>query len=236
MKKITLLTLLWLTALSAFAQHPNPYPNYPMIKKIEVQGSAEMEVIPDEIYLRVALKEYKADTKKVNMDKLEAQLVKAIEQLGLPKENLQVENIYGYNWDWRKKKSDEFLATKSFRLKLKDVKMINNLVEKLDPEGVNSMNIAEVSHSKIKELRNDLKLQALKAAKEKAKYLLDGIGEKLGSALEIQDIDYGDQYPMYERATMSYAKGSAQDESYQSDLEYKTIKLKSQIRAVFEID
>lgn len=231
----SLLGLLIITSLSAFAQQPIPTNSYPLVKKIEVLGSAEREVLPDEIYLTIALKEYKDGTKKVNMDKLESQLVKAVEELGLPKENLQVENIYGYNWDWRKKKSDEFLATKSFRLKLKDVKSVNNLVEKLDSEGINIMNIAEVSHSKIKEIKNDLKLEALKAAKEKANYLLEGIGEQLGSALEIQELDHGDPYPMHERA-MSYAKSEQQDEGYQSNLEYKTIKIKSQIRAVFEID
>lgn len=235
MKNLALVTILLGVVFTSFGQHPTPAMTHPMVKKIEVQGSAEMEVLPDEIYLRIALKEYKDGTKKVNMDKLESQLVKAVQELGLSKENLQVENIYGYNWDWRKKKSDDFLATKSFRLKLKDVKMINNLVEKLDPEGVNSMNITEVSHSKIKEFKNDLKLQALKAAKEKAKYLLEGIGEELGSALEIQEIDFGDYRPVYERS-IAYAKSSADEPEYQSDLEYKTIKLQSQIRAVFEID
>lgn len=229
MKKLALLLALFITGMT-YAQQQNQ----PLIKKIEVMGTAELEVVPDEIYLRIALKEYKQNTKIVNMDKLESQLVKAVDQLGLPKENLTVDNIYGYNWDWRKKKSDDFLATKSFKLKVSNVKMINDLIEKLDPEGVNSMNVAEVTHSKIKEYKNDLKLQALKSAKEKAAYLLKGIGEELGGALEIQEVDFGDPQPMYERS-MAYSKAS-QDESYQSDLEFKTIKLKSNIRAVFEID
>lgn len=229
MKNLALAAALLISGIT-YAQQQNQ----PLIKKIEVMGIAEMEVVPDEIYLRIALKEYKDNTKIVNMDKLEAQLVKAIDQLGLPKENLTVDNIYGYNWDWRKKKSDDFLATKSFKLKVSNVKMINNLIEKLDPEGVNSMGVAEITHSKIKEYKNELKLEALKSAKEKAAYLLKGIGEELGGALEIQEVDFGDHQPVYER-TMAYSK-AAQEESYQSDLEFKTIKLKSNIRAVFEID
>lgn len=231
MKTPALIAALCILSGIALAQRQDQ----PLIKKIEVKGTAEMEVIPDEIYLRIALKEYKDGTKKISMDKLEAQLVKAVDQMGLPKENLSVDNIYGYNWDWRKKKSDEFLATKSFRLQVTNVKMINDLLDKLDPEGINSVGIAEVTHSKIEEHKNQLKLEALKSAKEKARYLLSGIGEELGGALEIQEVDYGDPHPMYERS-MAYSKSEAQDESYQSDLEFKTIKLKSEIRAVFEID
>ncbi|MBL6449246.1 SIMPL domain-containing protein [Fulvivirga sp. 29W222] len=230
MKKLALIAAILVSGMT-YAQQQN---QQPFIKKIEVMGTAEMEVVPDEIYLRIALKEYKENAKIVNMDKLEAQLVKAVDQLGLPKENLMVDNIYGYNWDWRKKKSDDFLATKSFKLKVSNVKMVNNLIEKLDPEGINSMGVAEITHSKIKEYQNNLKLQALKTAKEKASHLLKGIGEELGGALEIHEEDYGTPQPLYERSR-AYSK-AAQNDSYQSDLEFKTIKIKSNIRAIFEIE
>lgn len=231
MKRLILVTamVVAMTALT-YAQQAHE----PLVRKIEVKGKADMEVIPDEIYLRIALKEYKDGSKKIRMDKLESQLVKAVDQLNLPIENLQVDNIYGYNWDWRKKKSDEFMAIKSFRLKVKDVKMINNLIENLDPEGVNSMNVEEATHSKIEEYKNQLKLEALNDAKAKASYLLQGIGESLGDILEIREFDLGVPQPVYR--TMAYAKSATEDSGYQSNLEFKNIKLEAEISAVFEID
>ena len=113
--------------------------------------------------------------------------------------------------------------------------MINNLVEKLDPEGINSISVAEITHSNIEEIKSELRLEALKSAKEKARYLLNGIDEELGGALEIQEIDYGQPAPMYE-TRMAYAKSADQSEGYQSDLEFKTIKLQSELRVVFEIE
>ena len=229
MKNLLLIICLMVSG-STYAQQADP-----LVKKIEVTGKAEMEIIPDEIFIRIALKEYKDGSKKVAMDKLEAQLVKAVNQLNIPESNLSVDNIYGNNWDYRKKKSDEFLATKSFRLKVSDVKMMNNLIDKLDAEGVNNISVAEVSHSKIEEYTKQLRLEALKAAKTKAEYLLEGIGEKLGSALEINEISHGSPMPYANRAVSNTMYSMSESEDYSSDMDFKTISLEAQIRAVFEI-
>ncbi|UII25480.1 SIMPL domain-containing protein [Fulvivirga maritima] len=233
MKRTTLIVAMLLIGISAFAQQMVNN-NGPLVKKIEVRGSAEMEIIPDEIFIRIALKEYKDGSKKVEMNKLEAELVKAVKSLGLPQESLQVDNIYGYNWDPRKKRSDDFMATKSFRLKVSNVKMINDLVAKLDSEGVNSMGVDEVSHSKIEEYRKELKIKALKMAKEKAEFLLTGIDEEIGSALEIEEIDYNAPTPM-RMSNVAMMKSESASMDYQSELDFKNITIRSEMRAVFEI-
>ncbi len=228
MKRTILLFAMIAMSYAVLAQEANQKSS----KKIEVTGKAEMEIIPDEIYVSIALKEYKNGTKLIDINTLEAGLVKAVNQLGIKKENLTVDNVYGYNWDWRKKKSDEFLATKSFKLKVSDVKMLNGLVSKLDSEGLNSMSIANVTHSKIDEYKMQLKIEALKAAKEKATVLLGAIGEEIGGAISISEIDYGGG-PMYERNTMMMM--DAKVSNYQSELEYKNITISAEINAVFEI-
>lgn len=64
------------------------------LKTIEVIGEAEQEIIPDEIYLQIILKEYKKGGRKVKMNKLESELISAVEELGLPSNHLTVESIY----------------------------------------------------------------------------------------------------------------------------------------------
>jgi len=62
MKKAFMLTTVILLALNGFSQTiVNPYP-----RTITVTGSAEMEIIPDEIYVNIELKEYqkKGEDKK----------------------------------------------------------------------------------------------------------------------------------------------------------------------------
>lgn len=225
MKKI-LITLLVLTSGLAWGQQKS------YERKIEVQGQAEKEIIPNEFDFRIALKEYKDGSKKTTINELESQLVKSVKKLGIKEENLQVENIYGYNWDWKKKESDEFLATKSFIIKLSDLKQLNNLLAMLDPEGINSTSIQNYSHTEIEKYMDALKIEALKKAKHKAEVLLGALNEEVGPVIEVQDINYGYNRPVLQR-TMAYEKTAGND--YQSNLDFKAITIKAEIRVVFSI-
>ncbi len=224
--KYTLLAICFLFGSTSFAQDQN------QTKKIEVKGTAEKEITPNEIYFRIALREFKDGSRKITLDQLESELVTTIKKLGLPKESLQVENIYGYNWSYKKKQPDEFLAIKSFIVKLTDLKQINDLMANLDPEGINSSGVSSYSHTALDKYNRELKIEALQNAKEKATYLLESIGEQLGTALEIQEIDYGYNQPMMAR---NFEAKMADSSGYQSDLDFKTIKIKAEVRAVFEI-
>ena len=220
-----LITALALMPLLALSQTQTP------VKKISVNGEAEMEITPNEILVRITLKEYLDGRKKVEMNKLESELVKAVKSADIPAENLTVESIFGYNWDWKKQRSEEFLATKSFKLKVSDLKRMNDLLARLDERGVNSVGIASYTHSDLDRYKSELKLEALKNAKEKAGFLLNGIDEKLGPVLEVTELDPGQPPVMYRMQAMEMAD----DSGYQSNLEFQTIKLQAQVMAVFEI-
>ena len=221
----TLLTFLLLSLVSAGQ-------NALTAKKITVVGAAEMELTPDEIYLRITLKEYLDGKKKITIDRLESSLVKGLKKAGIDENNLTVENVYGYNWNWKKRRSEEFLATKSFRLKLPDLKKVDPLLATLDERGVNQVNVTDYTHSELERHKRELKLRALQNAKQQATFLLNGIGEELGPVLEIHEVKRGPQPPVMYRAEMMQAADAT---SYQSDLEFKTITIHSEIEAVFEI-
>lgn len=223
--RMHLIATLVLLPLLAMSQTQTP------VKKISVNGEAEMEITPNEIYVRIALKEYPDGRKKVEMNKLESELVKAVKAEDIPAENLTVENIYGYNWNWKKQRSEEFLATKSFKLKVSNLKQMNDLLDRLDEQGVNSVGIASYTHSELVQYKKELKLQALKNAKEKAGFLLNGIDEQLGPVLEVSEIDQHQPPVMYRAQAMEMAD----DAGYQSDLEFQTIKLQAEVMAVFAI-
>lgn len=210
-------------------------------KKIEVNGSAEIEITPDEIYLNIALKEYyKNKTTKVDISTLEKQLEKAVADAGIAKENLTIENVYGYNYDywWKKKKNDpDFLARKKYRLKLARLDKVNGIMAAVDEEGVESVNIASFSHSKMEDYRKEVKMKALQAAKTKADYLLSAIDEKIAGVLEVQEINT-DNYSDVRPLAVNYAykmAGAEQAQAADSDIDFKTIKVRAEVRAVFGI-
>ncbi|HEX8547833.1 MAG TPA: SIMPL domain-containing protein [Cytophagaceae bacterium] len=203
------------------------------IKSIEVSGSAEMEVIPDDLFFSVVLKEYMDGKNRVGIEKLEAELEKAVAQNGISKENLQVENVFGYQWTPNKKATD-FLTSKGYVIRVSNPNKIDAVLAKVDPKGINQVYLKEYRHTKIETYKRDLKLQALKNAKEKAKYLLDGIGEQLGEALHIAESEIPYQQPMYANSRMMM-KSESDGMSNGGDISFQTIKLTYDIRAEFRI-
>ena len=202
-------------------------------KKIVVTGTAEMEITPDEIFFGVSLKEYKDGTRKITIDQLEAQLAKAVKSAGIPKEDFQIENVYGYNWDWRDTERKDFLATKSYRIKLKDLEKANALISKIDPKGIQHAGVNNYGHSKMEDYKLEVKRKALKAAKVKAEYLLESLDEKLGRVIEINETPQ-DPMMMPMRGAMMMESADVSG-GYQSNVDIKKIKVRAEISAAFEI-
>lgn len=237
-KHVMLSLLISICAISVMAQSNSNE----LVKKIEVYGSAEEEITPDEIYFSITLKEYLTDDKqKVSIDKLERELYNAVRKIGIEEEDFQIENVFGYNYDryWKdkKKEREDFLAQKQYRIKFAELDKINRLFAYLDPKGIQRANISSYSHSRIEAYRRDLKVKALRNARDKAEYLLEGIGENSGEVLEVQEINQNNQQPVYYQA-----RGMAMMESADAnmmdapEIDFRKIKIKSEVRAVFRIE
>jgi uncharacterized protein YggE len=226
MKKLLLLLLVTTISVATFAQSVD------LRRKITVTGSAETEVTPDIIYFSISLKEYLNGKTKVNISTLEQQLQKAVNSAGIAKADFTINNLSSYNYVPEKKKNADFLAAKQYRLKLHDLNKINLILDAVDDKGIQSTGIESYDYSGIEALKSELKLKALKAAQTKASFLLSGIGEKLGGAIDIQEINNDPiQQPVFRSMMM---KASSAD-AVESDIDFKKIKLNYQIQAVFEI-
>jgi uncharacterized protein len=112
MKAFALFWIFIAVALTAFSQSTTTMQTEKdVVKRIEVTGTAELEVIPDELYFSISLREYFKDEKnqrdKVGMETLEKQLIEAVKAAGLPKENLSVSGTSGYR-EWNNKKKPQY--------------------------------------------------------------------------------------------------------------------------------
>ncbi len=226
MKKLFLLATVLAFTCSTFAQSVD------LRRKIEVSGTAEQEVTPDIINVSISLQEYMNGKNKVTIDVLENQLENAVKEAGIPKDDFTINNLSAYNNYYQKKKNPDFLAAKQYGIRFHDLDKYNRVLSGIDPKGIQSTNIDSYDYSKITELKHDLKIQALLAAKEKATYLLNSIGEKLGGVIDITEVDNSGNQGFIANRVMSFnAKAPAAD----SDIDFKKIKLSFQINAVFEI-
>lgn len=204
-------------------------------KKISVTGTAETEVTPDIIYIGISLKEYLNGKKKVEITELERQLYAAVQKAGIAKENLTVNNVSSWSYATEKKKNPDFLASKQYRLKVSDLNKFNALLAGIDAKGVASTEVDGYDYSKMETLKKELKVKALLAAKEKAKYMVEALGSSLGSVLEIQDGGDNINQPVMYRNMAMKAEMMAADATAAPEIDFKKIKLSFTVNTVFEI-
>jgi len=227
MKKLLIVAALSLCSYGAFAQ------NVDLRRKIEVTGIAEKEVTPDIINVTISLQEYLDGKKKTTINQLENQLESAVKSAGIVKEDLTISNVSAWNNTLQKKKNPDFLASKQYSIRFHDLNKFNEILSKVDPKGIQSTYVESYDYSKMPQLKQELKIQALLSAKEKATYLLNSISEKVGRPINITETDnssFPSPRPMY--MTKAANLDAAQPAS---DIDIKPIKLSFQVQAIFEI-
>ncbi|MBV8388501.1 MAG: SIMPL domain-containing protein, partial [Mucilaginibacter sp.] len=93
--------------------------------------------------------------------------------------------------------------------------------------------VESYDYSKMPQLKQELKIQALLSAKEKAAYLLNSINEKVGRPINITETDnsnFPSPRPMFANRTLV-----ASPQPADSEIDIKPIKLSFQVQAIFEI-
>lgn len=234
MKTFAVLVTLWLSGILAISAQEDNNSRY-----IEVTGSSETEIIPDEIHFMITIKEYWQEEfekkskpedyqTKVPVNEIEHNMMSALKQAGIAPLDIQTKEVGDY---WRERGKD-FLISKTFDIKLQNPDQINRIIQTVNTKGIQSMNIGELKNKDLQEYRKQGKIEALKAARQKADYLVAAMGQKLGNVLRIVEPE--------ERSFSYFQPQSAMSNvaipSYDSNPEnFRTIKLRYQMTARFEI-
>lgn len=232
MRKVFLLAVALLTwSLVADAQESEG-------RYIEVTGSSEIDVVPDEIHFLITIKEYWAEEfdgkskeedyrTKVPLEWIEKDLRRALRKAGIADEAIRTQEI-GDHWRQRGK---EFLIGKQLDIRLTDFEQINSLVRRVDTKGIESMHLGELKHKDLPAYRKQGKIEALKAAREKAAYLVEAMGQKLGEVVRvIEPAENGISRYLPFQAHSNVNMGTATAE------QYRVIKLRYEMTARFAIE
>ena len=211
---------------------------------IEVTGSAEMWVEPDEILFVIRIKEFweeefQEGTKpedyrtKVPIAVIEKRLMKDLEQIGIDRENIRVQNVGDY---WRERGRD-FTISKQLELKLTDFSKIDQIIDRVDTRGIDYMNIVELRNDRLQEYRKQVKVEALKSAREKAEYLLAGagLGKRVGEVIFIMEPEEGMTGGGISQSYLSNTSMSGAGETGRFD-NLRKIKLRYEMRVRFELE
>ncbi len=235
MKRIYFILALCLAAGITMAQETlNPLLSTPYI---EVTGEADMEIIPNEIYLTFTLQERYDGKTKTDLNQLEKDLKKAVSAAGFNLQNLTVADASSDYVDIRRRKKD-VLAAKNYQMKISSTSELIVIWDILDELKAENASIDRVDHSEMEAYKKEVKINAVKNAKEKATYLLGALDEKTGSVLFIQEQqNYMQPFvrkslamaPQIEAANISMA-------SKQESLSFQKLKLQYKVFVRFAIE
>lgn len=236
---VLLITILFING-GTFAQNLNAV-DEAQTNKIEVTGSAEMKVVPDEIYVNFTLQEYYNKQKlKIDIDQIQKDFLNRCDKAGIGKDRIQIQNISGFDsnsWYWKKRRKEQpdLLATTTYIIKFNTASDIDKLVNNLDDHATQNMFISKTTHSKIENFRKEVKIKALQAAKAKAQYLCESIGEKIGKTLFIQELGRESVMPMYSNLMAMNSQMEMADASANEGIDFQEITIRYEILARFKI-
>ncbi len=200
-KALLLVSILLATALQAQEIKQLPL--------INVSGEGKIKVVPDQAAVSFAIEtkgSKAADVKKENDSKMDA-VLKFIKKMTIAKEDYQTQHVTLYpNYDYEKKKNN-YMATQSVTILLKNLNIYEVLMDGLVDLGINRIDNVEFKSSKMEQLQSDARKLAMKNAKAKAEDFVSMTNQKVGKAMTISDNSqvYYPTRQMYEMKTMAMA-------------------------------
>jgi uncharacterized protein YggE len=238
MKNYFLLTLFSLLAVSSYSQQIGK--NFIDENYIEVTGKAEMEITPDEIYLKIIVSEQ--DNKgKQTLEELEKLMIDKLRALNVDIEkNLSVHDISSNFKNYWIGKNDIF-TTKEYQVLVNDATTAGKIFRELETVNISNITVDRISHSEIEKFRQEVKIEAVKAAKVKAIFLAGAIDQKIGKAIHIQEV--GDFKPMNgympELSNTIMIRGNSslyESKDKEPIIEFGKINLQYEIEAKFKLE
>lgn len=200
------------------------------IPTVAVNGSAQLKVTPDEIYIAIKLDE--SDTKgKITLEEQRKAMFAALKKCNIDIEKqLSVTDMSSAFF--RKRGS---LAASNYELKVASADEARKVFEALDKQGISNANITRVACSDMEQHRTEARKMAILDAQSRAKSLAEAIGQTIGACYEINDYTTSAQ-PVNAARTM-LAKGmvamDAATEESMPEVEFEQLTINYNVSAKF---
>ena len=176
---------------------------------IQINGHAENEVTPDEIYISVYILERYEGKTKITIYEQQTSLLKLLKEKGLDTDAITMSggNASYIRIPWKTKK--DVLASANYEVVVATAEDAAKVFEATDELNLSNCRISHVDHSKRDELEKEVRINAMKNAAEKADYMLEAVGSRRGGTLFVSE---GNQpYPVRYNENL---RGARSDASY----------------------
>lgn len=224
MKRGMVLVAALMLTTSLYAQQTNvmdqPY--------IEVSGRAEVEVVPDKIYVQITID---GDSKgQETVLQQEKEMVQRFDALGIDVEKkLVVQELFNSAL-----KSNKVTTFKMYRLEVNSATQLAHVFQALQAIGIAQAEIESVDVSNKEELIQKIRAEAAQNARQNALVLANALGQELGKALYVQDYSTS-PYEYMNMSTRDYAIAEVREvvAEVAPVLEFQKVTFNSSVRVRF---
>ena len=224
MKRGMVLVAALMLTTSLYAQQTNvmdqPY--------IEVSGQAEVEVVPDKIYVQITID---GDSKgQETVLQQEKEMVQRFDALGIDVEKkLVVQELFNSAL-----KSNKVTTFKMYRLEVNSATQLAHVFQALQAIGIAQAEIESVDVSNKEELIQKIRAEAAQNARQNALVLANALGQELGEALYVQDYSTS-PYEYMNMSTRAYAMAEVREfvAELAPVLEFQKVTFNSSVRVRF---
>lgn len=182
---------------------------------VSVTGEGVVKVEPDEVLIKSRIEHEgssAAEVKKQN-DEVVNKVIKYLKSQNIDEKDIKTEYInlnkrYDYN-----DKTYSYVANQAISIRLQDLKDYEKIMKGLLENGLNRIDGIQFKSSEMEKYEKEARKLAVLDAQNRARELAQPLGQDIGKAVSISEMDYNNFQPVYrmdEAVEMSAAKGSQQ--------------------------
>ena len=204
---------------------------------IEVTGSADSLITPNEIFIKIIISE--RDTKdRISIQELEGKMISTLKELGIDIEKDLTTNDMSSNFKYYLLKSKDILKSKQYILKVIDATTASKVFVQLEEIGISNTSIDRIDHSELEVLKNTMRTKAVQNAKTRAVALTQPLNQIVGPAVHIIDIEnYNNvnmsQGQLSEVVVVGYSVARKNKEAELPKIEFKKILVATNVNVKF---
>ncbi|MCF4102633.1 SIMPL domain-containing protein [Gillisia sp. M10.2A] len=205
--------LLLFAALGTFAVQAQQIPTPP--PTVNVTGEGIVKVAPDQVTIKSRIEHEGKDVQEVKRknDNTVNSIIKYLKSQGIAEKNIQTDYLnlnknYNYN-----DKTYSYVANQAISIKLEDLKNYEKIMSGLLEAGLNRIDGIQFKSSEMEKHKTEARRKAVLNAKRKALEYVNPLGQNIGKAVSISEIETSNYQPVYRMEMMKASDAGGSQET-----------------------
>ncbi len=186
---------------------------------VSVTGEGIVKVQPDEVVIKSRI-EHEGQSPagvKAENDKVVDAIIKYLKAQGIAEKDIETDYMnlnkrYIYNNDGQER-TEKYVANQAISITLHDIKSYEKIMKGLLENGLNRIDGIQFRSSQMVKYEKEARKKAVLNAKEMAEQLAAPLGQEVGKAVSISEVEYNNVQPMYRMDAVEMSKAADEQQT-----------------------